>query len=174
MIEAGIDLSVSQSGITTVWAELGSGRGAFTLALAEIVDEKGQILSIDKNRSALQHQENLVRARYPQVGIEFLHADFTQPLSIGKVDGLLMANSLHFIKDKDVLLKQVLKYLKPGGRFILVEYDVDRGNHWVPYPLSFRSWQFLAPKTGLIGTRLINTRPSSFLGRFYSAVSFLR
>ena len=45
-------------------------------------------------------------------------------------------------------------YLKPGGRFILVEYNVDSGNTWVPYPLSYPTWEKLAVEVGFRATRL--------------------
>jgi len=54
---------------------------------------------------------------------------------------------------------------------ILVEYDTDNGNHWVPFPLSFETWHLLAQSCGLANTRLLATVPSRFLGRIYSALS---
>lgn len=41
------------------WAELGSGRGAFTLALAELLGPEGSIVSVDRDRRALAAQEKL-------------------------------------------------------------------------------------------------------------------
>ena len=32
-------------------------------------------------------------------------------------------------------------YLKPEGRLIVVEYDTDSGNRWVPYPLSYAAFR---------------------------------
>ena len=82
-----------------------------------------------------------------------------------------MANALHFQRHKDGVLQLIHNYLKPGGRLILVEYNVDRGNFWVPYPLSYPTWEKLAAQNGFVGTRLLHTRPSSFLREIYSAVS---
>jgi SAM-dependent methyltransferase len=99
-----------------------------------------------------------------------LLADFTQPLALPPLDGIVMANSLHFQRDKEPVLQQILGYLKPGGQLILVEYNVDRGNRWVPYPLSFPTWKALAERSGFAGTRLLATRPSRFLGEIYAAL----
>ena len=82
-----------------------------------------------------------------------------------------MANSLHFVKDKRPVLALVRSYLKPSGTFVLVEYDADRGNLWVPHPVSFRSWLDLAPRAGLKATRLLGRVPSRFLNAIYSAES---
>jgi len=64
--------------------------------------------------------------------------------------------------------------LTPSGRLVLVEYDADEGNHWVPYPLSFETWRALADASGFGDTRKLATVPSRFLGRIYCAVSELR
>ncbi|MCP4166502.1 MAG: hypothetical protein GY759_11490 [Chloroflexi bacterium] len=53
----------------------------------------------------------------------------------------------------------------------MVSYDTDKGNRWVPYPNTFQSWQALAKKAGFEHTELLATRPSHFLGRFFSAAS---
>lgn len=62
-------------------------------------------------------------------------------------------------------------YLRPDGRLILVEYDADRGNPWVPYPLSFRTWKKLSEEAGFRETRKLASVPSRFLGSIYSALS---
>ena len=36
-------------GVGGVWADLGSGRGAFTLALADLIGRTGHIYSVDKD-----------------------------------------------------------------------------------------------------------------------------
>ncbi len=84
-----------------------------------------------------------------------------------------MANSLHFVREKNTVVQLIRSYLRPGGRLILVEYNTDRGNMWVPYPLSYSTWETLAQQNGFTSTRLLATRPSRFLGEMYSAVSLV-
>ena len=43
-------------------------------------------------------------------------------------------------------------HLRPGGAFVVVEYDADRGNPWVPHPFSAGSWDGLAAAAGLVDT----------------------
>jgi ubiquinone/menaquinone biosynthesis C-methylase UbiE len=156
-----------------VWADLGSGSGAFTLALADLLGPSGRIYSVDKDPEALREQQQAMRAAYPGMNIYYVTADFTHALSLPMLDGLVMANSLHFVRpnDRDDLLHRLQSHLKPDGCFILVEYDVDRGNIWVPYPISYSSWEQIALRIGFTGTKLLATRPSRFLGRIYSALS---
>jgi len=153
------------------WADLGAGEGAFTLALAELLPAGSMIHAIDRDPRALAE----LGRRYVKRGFRHdLHtkqADFTRDLGIGHLDGIVMANSLHFVRDKTDVLARVRGMLRPGGRLLLVEYDTDRGNTWVPYPVSFDTWRALAPQNGFAEPRLLATHPSRFLRRIYSAVA---
>lgn len=156
-----------------VWADLGSGEGAFTLALADLLGPSGTIYSVDKDRGALREQERAMRSRFPSVTVHYLAADFSRPLDLPPLDGIVMANSLHFVRDKGPVLGLVRSYLRPGGRLVLVEYNADRGNMWVPHPLSFGTWAALAERNGFANTHLIARVPSRFLGEIYSASSIV-
>ena len=70
--------------------------------------------------------------------IHYLVADFTRPLDLPPLDGIVMANSLHFTADKGPVLEQVRSYLVPGGRLIVVEYNASQGNRWAYYPADGR------------------------------------
>lgn len=163
-----------REGITSsggTWADLGSGSGAFTLALADLLGPTAQIYSIDKDPRALREQAAAMRATFPAVSVEYIQADFTRPLTLPPLDGVLMANSLHFVREKAPVLDLVYSYLRPGGRLLLVEYNVERGNMWVPHPLTYPGWEKLARQHGFASTRLLTTVPSRFLREIYAAVS---
>jgi len=154
-----------------VYADFGAGSGAFTLALREVVDSDSTIYAVDKDRSALRELENAHRARFTTTrNLILLPNDFSNPLDLPLLDGIVMANSLHFFKDKEKILRHVIKFLKPDGILILVEYNVDKGNMWVPYPLTFETWRTLAPRVGFSEPRLLAKAPSRFLKEFYSAL----
>lgn len=154
-----------------VWADLGSGTGAFTLALADLIGPTGEIYSVDKDRGSLKEQERAMRARFPAVTVHYLAADFSRSLELPPLDGVVMANSLHYQRDKDAVLQMVRGYLRPGGRLLLVEYNADRGNPWVPYPLSYSTWEAVARRNGFAETKLLSRVPSRFLNEMYSALS---
>jgi SAM-dependent methyltransferase len=157
------------------WADVGSGGGAFTLALAELLGPGATLYSIDRDTGALRAQGRELSARYPGVNVVPVAADFTRPLpaAVPLLDGLVMANALHYVPDRHKLdiVRQLKARLKPGGRWVLVEYNVDSGNLWVPHPLSYPAWQALAQAAGFTQTRLLGTRPSRFLREFYAAES---
>lgn len=155
------------------WADFGAGSGAFTLALRELVGSVAQIYAIDKDRGSLRELEQQYRARFGDTAnLHIVAADFSRPLDLPPLDGALMANSLHYVTHKVKLLQQIRTYLKPNGALLLVEYNVDSGNMWVPYPLSFGTWQKLAPQAGFTEPRLLARHPSHFLREFFSAVCY--
>ena len=159
-------------GAGSTWADLGSGEGAFTLALADLLGPSGSIYTVDRDRRALQVQLPALREAFPALAVTPLVADFTKPLDLPALDGIVMANSLHFERDKLAVLRLIRGYLRPAGRLILVEYDTDRGNRWVPYPIAFDTWATLAVEAGFRDTQRLASVPSRFLGAIYSAVSF--
>src|SRR5947209_16938811 len=100
------------------WADLGSGAGAFTLALADLLGPTGVIYSVDRDASALREQERAMRGHFPALQVYYLSADYTHPLDLPPLDGIVMANTLHFHRDKERVLRGVKAYLRPGGQFI--------------------------------------------------------
>ena len=159
------------------WGDLGSGAGAFTLALADLLGPGGRILSVDRDRGALREQATAMASRFPNVALRQVVADFTTDLALelglAPLDGIVMANSLHFRADYVPVVRHVAALLRPSGRLILVEYDADRGNPWVPHPLSFATWRRVAVEAGLIEPRLLGRVPSRFLGAIYSSLAEL-
>lgn len=154
------------------WADLGSGAGAFTLALADLLGTNAEIISLDRDRHALETQRRAMAARFPAMPVSYILGDLARPLDVPLLDGIVMANSLHFLRDRKPTLGYIHAALRPGGRLILVEYDTDSGNRWVPYPLSYPTWQTIATAAGFIETRLLRRRPSRFLDAIYAALCF--
>ena len=144
------------------WADLGAGEGAFTLALADLLGPSAHIVAIDKDARALKSIADRFEVRV---------ADFTMPLDLHDLDGVLMANSLHFVRDKQQVLESVHGMLRAAGRLIIVEYGTEQGNPWVPYPFTYPQWETIAARAGFKNTRLLRTVPSRWLGSMYSAES---
>ncbi len=158
-----------------VWADFGAGQGAFTLALADLLGPGGVVYAVDRDAGALRSLAREAARRFPGVTLHTLTVDFTRPLppELPPLDGAVMANALHFVPDagKLAVVRRLAGRLKPGGRLLLVEYNAERGNMWVPHPLTYARWEALAAQAGLAHTRLLATRPSSFLKEFFAAES---
>ncbi len=121
------------------YADFGAGEGAFTLALRELTGPDAVIYAVDRDGAALRRLKKDYIARFGSTEhLVLLPNDFSRPLDLPPLDGIVMANSLHFFRDKENILRHVRGFLKPNGALLLVEYNVDEGNLWVPYPLSLR------------------------------------
>ncbi len=165
LIRTGVD------GAGPHWLELGAGEGAFTLALADILGPTTRIVALDRDRRALDEMRARVADRFPIAAVEAVVGDLTRDLPAGPFDGVLAANSLHFIADLEPVLERIVAALAPGGRFVLVEYDADHGNPWVPHPISFARWTRIAPAAGFATPRLLHRVPSRFLNAIYGAAT---
>jgi ubiquinone/menaquinone biosynthesis C-methylase UbiE len=157
------------------WLELGAGRGAFTLALADLLGADGEIVAIDRSAGDLHYLQAAMAERFPATALRTVTGDFERPIALGEApfDGLLAANALHFVRDATAVIGRLRPLLRPAARVVVVEYDSDRGNPWVPHPFSFRTWQTKAARAGLVNTRLAGRVPSRFMGAIYAAVSEL-
>src|SRR5687768_3544134 len=101
-----------------VWADLGAGDGVFTRALAALVGPTGHVFAVDEDERALAS----IRA-WGSGQVTVLRADVTGPLALPPLEGLVMANVLHFVPDAETVLPRIVGLLKPGGRFVLIEYE---------------------------------------------------
>lgn len=154
------------------WADLGAGTGTFTRALAALVGAEGQVQAIEPN--AASRRELIRLSTNSGVGYAPIAAsagDFTKPLALASLSGVLMANSLHFVSyaQQVNVVKQLVTYLAPSGRLVVVEYDHDQGNQWVPYPVSLRKFVALCSDAGLTEPLVVGRMPSAFGGSLYAA-----
>jgi ubiquinone/menaquinone biosynthesis C-methylase UbiE len=153
------------------WLELGAGEGAFTLALADLLGPGAKIVALDRDGSALRRLAEELPRQFPGRTLEIVAGDFRDSLPAGPFDGVLAANSLHFVADPVEVLRRARAVLRPAGRLIVVEYDADRGNPWVPHPFSGDRFIDLATEAGFEHPRLIGRVPSRFLGAIYAAAA---
>jgi ubiquinone/menaquinone biosynthesis C-methylase UbiE len=165
LIRAGVE------GAGPRWLELGAGEGAFTLALADLLGADGEIVALDRDAGALRRLAAHADERFPAIAVRIATGDFRDPLPTGPFDGVLAANSLHFVRDPVEVLARARAVLRAGGRLIVVEYDADRGNAWVPHPFSAARFPDFAEQAGLARAREIGRVPSRFLGAMYAAAA---
>lgn len=147
------------------WADLGSGAGTFTEALSRILPAKSEIVAIDK--SAQSFPSNYGNS----VNVSFIQSDFEKgELILPSLDGILMANSIHYIKNKPELINNLIKLFRGNPRFLIVEYDTFSANPWVPYPLSLLELDKLFRSLGFTSIEKIGERNSVYGEKMYSAL----
>ena len=149
------------------WADLGCGSGLFSHALAHFLPEGSRIHAIDK--------AVILKPQVLANGVQLLPAqkDFvTDELALPPLDGVLMANALHYVKDKPLLIEKLKRALKTEGCFLIVEYDTDKPVPvWVPYPTSFSTLSRLFQSAGYRSVEKLGERPSRYgRGNLYAAL----
>ena len=112
-------------------ADIGSGGGYFSFRFAEAVGDKGKVYAVDTNQEYLEFVKRVAEER--SLGsVEPVFA-YGEELNLPEkaLDCVFMRNVTHHIKDREVYFTNLSRYLKPDGRFVVIEYN--RGK-----PISFR------------------------------------
>lgn len=154
------------------WADLGCGTGTFTLALADLLGAGSAITAVDDDPRVLTE----LPATHDGTRIETVRSDLIDFDPGRPLDGVLIANALHYVPDPEPLLGRLLAMLDPGGRLLLVEYDTNTPlRPWVPYPIGHGRAGALLQSVGFENVRLLATRPSIYgRRRLYSMVGSVR
>jgi SAM-dependent methyltransferase len=156
------------------WADIGAGSGTFTSALARLLGPGSRIYAVERDArslAALGRRREWNGARVIPVA-----ADFTRPFDLpgldpAGLDGMLLANALHFASDAEAVLACLATRVRPGGRVVVVEYDGRRAGPWVPYPVPAARLPALADAAGLSEFTVVATRPSEYSGVLYAAAA---
>lgn len=163
LIEEGVDRTNTKQ----TWADLGAGNGVFTHALSTMLHDGSILYAVDMNAKRMES----IRV-WQQIVLKKIQADFigdawkTEPLT-----GVLMANSLHFVKDKESFLRKLKTKLTTDGKLLVIEYEMEKGNTWIPYPVSFKKLSELAKQAGFSSSKKLKEVPSVYDNRMmYSAV----
>ena len=143
----------------TTWADLGCGTGTFTLALADLLSAGSTIHAMDQDGSALRR----IPPEHKGVSITTHRGDFTNDTwPFANLDGILMANSLHYVDDQAAFIHSCERRMTVPRRFLIVEYDTDESSRWVPHPVSRKKLASLFSDAGYSSIAMLGSRPSVY------------
>ncbi len=115
-------------------ADLGAGSGLFTRPLARSVGSSGIVYAVDIDRDLLEHiNETALEQNLPNIST-VLASEF-DPRIPEKVDLVLICDTLHQIKNADIYLRNLTRYLKSSARIAVIDYS----NNW---PQRFESSKY--------------------------------
>jgi len=152
------DSGLAKLGPTT-WADLGCGEGTFTLALAGVLAAGSVIHAMDLDAAALRH----IPSEHRGVRLITHRGDFTkQPWPFADLDGVLLANSLHYVENQPAFIRVCETRMTPRRHFLIVEYNTNDANRWVPYPVSQTTLTALFQRAGYASVTMLGTRKSIY------------
>lgn len=157
-------IALIQNGVRggTIWAELGAGAGNFTTALRTLLGDDATIYAVDHDARSLKANRT---ATHTQV------ADFTAPLDLPPLDGVLMANALHWTRHQAQVMEHIYAVLREGGQLVVVEYDVTTPRPFmIPHPVPFSRFEQLAQAAEFVSIRQIGRRVSPRSGMAMNAM----
>lgn len=109
-------------------ADLGSGTGAYTIALAREVGDIGTVYAVDVHRDMLHTLAGTLE-RQKLMNVEMLWADIEKgiPVDAYSLDAVVMSNVFYQLDDIDAALSHVAKILKPEGALLVVDWTHSHG-----------------------------------------------
>jgi len=129
---------------------------------------------VDRDPRAVRSLEALAaRPRSGDAAITALRGDLAAPPPLPPLDGVVVANALHFVAagEQGAAVAAVARLLRPGAPLVLVEYDGRTPSRWVPAPVPPARFAALAAAAGLAAPTALATRPSAYGGTIYAAAA---
>jgi len=113
-------------------ADIGAGSGYFTRRISRAVGPAGVVWAIDIRPEILAVlDERARREGLSNIRLQQVDADDPQ-LPAGRVDTVIMVDTLHYVKDRAAYARKLRAALAPGGRVVIVDF--------VPRPVEERPW----------------------------------
>lgn len=106
--------------------ELGCGTGVFTVEIARLVGESGQLHAVDLQEPFLRLAQQRVEKAGLRTRVHFHHCGaYALPLETNSIDLAIVVATLSQIPDKGAALRELRRVLRPGARLALSEELLD-------------------------------------------------
>jgi len=104
--------------------DLGCGKGYDMMRIAELADDKSEFYGMDSIQSSV---EMAIKNYGHDKRLNFISGDFSNgiPFEDEKFDVVFSNNMLECITDKQALLNEVYRVLKPKGQVVFAHFDWD-------------------------------------------------
>ena len=105
--------------------DFGAGSGYYARTAAAIVGPSGKVYAIDVQEDVLKHLKLNTHSHHQSI-IETVWGDFEKRggtrLRDASLDAVMLANVFFQVENRDGLLEEVKRVLKPGGKLMLVDW----------------------------------------------------
>lgn len=154
---------------STVFADLGCGKGDYTVAVAKSIGPHGIVYGVDAWQEGLEELERNAASEGLH-NIITIHANLNEhiPLEDTSVDVCFMATVLHDLlreSSGEIALTEIVRILRPSGQLFIIEFKkIDEG----PGPplsvrLSPEDTERIITPFGFVKDRLTDVGPFHYL-----------
>lgn len=144
-----------------VFADVGCGPGFFTAPAARIVGSSGKAFAVDTEERMI---EALRGTSPPPNVIPVKSEEYRIPIDAKAVDFALLAYVLHETEDKVRFLKEIRRIIRPGGRFLVIDWKKKTEEHGPPRQerLSIKTSMGLLKEAGFASIKASSLNPSHY------------
>ena len=130
--------------------DLGCGSGGITNLILEKLSRSNSnnfsIIAVDNSDASLKEAKHNLKSVSESIlsFVQSRYEEFSAKLK-EKVDLVVLCNAIHYLDDKELVIKDVMKILKPNGKFAFNSSFFD-GAHPEDTLRFYRKWMFKAMK----------------------------
>lgn len=106
-------------------ADIGAGTGYMVAFLSDMVGRDGTVIAIDTESAMIQYLTERSTELGPAKVVPQKVAPDDPLLQSHSVDAVLTLDTWHHVPTREAYAKKVYEGLKPGGRFVVVDYEID-------------------------------------------------
>ena len=110
--------------------DLGSGAGFYSLTAARAVGEAGRVISVDVQKDLLSKLKSEAQSNN-LLNLDVVWGDIDEPngstLADGLADRVLVTNTLFQVENRENVIKEARRILKPNGKFLVVDWSESFG-----------------------------------------------
>jgi ubiquinone/menaquinone biosynthesis C-methylase UbiE len=110
-------------------ADIGAGSGLFEVPLAKAISPGGKVYAVEIDEGFFPQIKKKADEAH-LTNVETVLGKYTDPnLPVRNVDMIFFHDVLHHIQHRSGYLKAAAGYLKPGGRVVVIDYELGQGPH---------------------------------------------
>jgi ubiquinone/menaquinone biosynthesis C-methylase UbiE len=110
-------------------ADIGAGTGLFSIPFGSAVKPGGKVYAVDIEQGLVDH----INEKAVEMGatnyVEGVLGGFDDPNLPADIDLAFINDVLHHIEHRQLYLKNLAAYLKPGGRIAVIDFKPNAGGH---------------------------------------------